>query len=219
MSLAAVLAIAIFVAVILAASFELTDLTVVALVGAMLLVLTGQLTMPEAVASIAKAHGTLALLFGMMVLVQALEATGAFNGLAHRVVLASRGDGRRLLLGIMLLTSPICAVLPNATTVMLLAPLLPPLAKELKLDPRPLLLLLVLTANSAGLLTLVGDPATYIVATGLGFSFGQYFSQLSLGGLISLLVIVPTLPWLYRSIWTARFPVPDLTPPDRKSVV
>lgn len=213
MSLAAILAIAIFVAVIIAASLELTDLTVVALVGAMLLILTGQLTMPEAMASIANAHGTLALLFGMMVLVQALEATGAFNGLAHRVVLASRGDGRRLLLGIMLLTSPICAVLPNATTVMLLAPLLPPLAKELKLDPRPLLLLLVLTANSAGLLTLVGDPATYIVATSIGFSFGKYLSQLSLGGLISLLVIVPTLPWLYRSIWTARFTVPDLMPP------
>ena len=213
MSFTALFAIAIFLGVILAASFELTDLTVVALVGAMLLVITGQLTMSEATTSIANAHGTLALLFGMMVLVQALEATGAFNGLAHRVVQASRGDGRRLLLGIMLLTAPICAVLPNATTVMLLAPLLPPLARELKLDPRPLLILLVLTANSAGLLTLVGDPATYIVATGIGFSFTQYLGQLSLGGVLSLLVLLPTLPWLYRPIWTARFQVPDLTPP------
>ncbi len=41
------------------------------------------------------------------------------------------------------------------------ATVLPPLAREMDLNPRPLLILLVLTANSAGWLTEIGDPATY----------------------------------------------------------
>ncbi len=87
---------------------------------------------------------------------------------------ASQGEGRRLLLGLVLLTSAICAWLPNAATVLLIGPLLPPLARELDLDPRPLLILLVLTANSAGLLTVIGDPATYLVASQIGLGFLAY---------------------------------------------
>jgi Na+/H+ antiporter NhaD/arsenite permease-like protein len=149
----------------------------------------------------------------MMVLVNALEATGVFPVLAHRLLLVSRGEGRRLLIGIVLLTSLICAWLPNATTVLLLGPLLPPMAREVKLDPRPLLILLVLSANSAGLLTLIGDPATYIVGTGIGLSFGAYLSQVSLAGVLSVLVLLVSLPWLYRGLWRARFRVPPVAPP------
>jgi hypothetical protein len=58
-------------------------------------------------------------------------------------------------------TSAICAWLPNAATVIVIGPLLPSVAREMDLNPRPLLILLVLTANSAGWLTVIGDPATY----------------------------------------------------------
>jgi Na+/H+ antiporter NhaD/arsenite permease-like protein len=171
MSLDALLAVATFVAVLLATAAGVTHLTAAALLGAVLLLATGVLTMPEAVQSVALSQGTLTLLFGMMVLVRALEATGVFAVVAHRLLPLSRGKGSRLLIGVVMLTTVICAWLPNATTVLLIGPLLPPLAREVKLDPRPLLILLVLTANSAGLLTLIGDPATYIVGTGLGLSF------------------------------------------------
>jgi Na+/H+ antiporter NhaD/arsenite permease-like protein len=79
------------------------------------------------------------------------------------MVLLAKGEGKRLVLGVIAITTPICAVLPNATTVMLLAPLLPPIAQEIGIDFVPLLILMVFVANSAGLLTLVGDPATFIV--------------------------------------------------------
>lgn len=41
-------------------------------------------------------------------------------------------------------------MLPNATTVMLLAPLIPPIAEEIGVDFVPLLILMVFAANSAG---------------------------------------------------------------------
>lgn len=209
----ALLAVATFVGVLVATALGLTHLTAAALLGAVLLLVSGVLTMPEAVQSVALSQGTLTLLFGMMVLVRALEATGVFPVVAHRLLPLSRGKGWRLLIGVVLLTTVICAWLPNATTVLLIGPLLPPVARVVKLDPRPLLILLVLTANSAGLLTLIGDPATYIVGTGMGLSFGAYLRQISSAGLLGVLVLIATLPWLYPRFWQARFELPEQDPP------
>lgn len=209
----ALLAVATFVGVLVATALGLTHLTAAALLGAVLLLVSGVLTMPEAVQSVALSQGTLTLLFGMMVLVRALEATGVFPVVAHRLLPLSHGKGWRLLIGVVLLTTVICAWLPNATTVLLIGPLLPPLARVVKLDPRPLLILLVLTANSAGLLTLIGDPATYIVGTGMGLSFGAYLRQISSAGLLGVLVLIATLPWLYPRFWQARFELPEQEPP------
>lgn len=71
-------------------------------------------------------------------------------------------EHKRLLIGIVAIVTPICAVLPNATTIMLLAPLIPPMAQEVEINFVPLLILMVFVANTAGLLTLVGDPATFV---------------------------------------------------------
>jgi len=85
--------------------------------------------------------------------------------------------------------------------VMLLAPLLPPIAAELGVNFVPLLILLVLVANSAGLLTLVGDPATFIVGDAINISFLDYLKSLSLGGAIAVGAIVLLLPILFPTIW------------------
>ena len=63
------------------------------------------------------------------------------------------------------------------------------------------LVLIAIVSNSAGLLILVGDPATFLVGNAIGMTFTQYLRQVSLGGLLSLLVIVPLLPWVMGSIW------------------
>jgi Na+/H+ antiporter NhaD/arsenite permease-like protein len=42
----------------------------------------------------------------------------------------------------------------------------------------PLLILMVFVANSAGLLTLVGDPATFIVGDAVNISFLDYVRSL-----------------------------------------
>lgn len=208
----ALLASVAFAVVLLVTAFSLTHLTEAALLGAAVVVVTGVVTMGQAVDSVGAAQGTLTLLFGMMVVVRALESTGVFAVLAHRLLVLARGEGRRLLLALVGLATLIGAWLPNATTVLLLGPLLPPLARELGLDPRPLLILLVLTANSSGLLTVIGDPATYIVANGIDVGFGRYLMDIAGGGLLVLAAILPTLPWLYRDIWRARFS-PHTAPP------
>jgi Na+/H+ antiporter NhaD/arsenite permease-like protein len=193
-----------FLCVIFLIMTEWVHLTIATLLGALLLVFTNVMTLEDAVGYIGNSHGTLALFFGVMVLVRAFEPTKIFEYLATQLVILAKGEGKRLLLGIVAITTPICAVLPNATTVMLLAPLIPPMAQEVGVNFVPLLLLLVFVANSSGLLTIVGDPATYIVGDAINLSFTDYLSRLSLGGAIAVLTVTATLPFLFRKIWNTK---------------
>jgi len=200
-SFAAVSSLSVFLGVLVCIMTERLQLTIAAMLGALLLLFLNVLTLTEAVDYIAQSYATLALFFGVMVMVRAFEPTGIFEVLATQMVRMAGGQGKRLLLGIVAVTTPICAVLPNATTVMLLAPLLPPIATELGVNFVPLLILLVMVANSAGLLTLVGDPATFIVGDAVNISFLDYLKSLSLGGAIAIAAIVVMLPILFPSIW------------------
>jgi Na+/H+ antiporter NhaD/arsenite permease-like protein len=200
----AVIASAIFIGVIGLIMTEWTHLTIAALLGALLLVFLNIMTLSEAIGYIGNSYSTLALFFGVMVLVRAFEPTKIFDYLATQIVLLAKGKGNRLLLGVVAITTPICAVLPNATTVMLLAPLLPPIAQDVGVDFVPLLILMVFVANSAGLLTLVGDPATFIVGDAINISFTDYLLKLSLGGVVAIITILLILPILFRRIWNTE---------------
>lgn len=197
----AVIAATTFICVIFLIITEWIHLTVAAFLGAVILVFTHVMTLNNAIEYIGRSHATLGLFFGVMVMVRAFEPTKVFEYLATQIVLLAKGKGKNLLLGIVAITTPICAVLPNATTVMLLAPLIPPMAEEVGVDFVPLLILMVFVANSSGLLTIVGDPATFIVGDAINMSFADYLVKLSLGGAIALGVIVVMLPWLFREIW------------------
>jgi Na+/H+ antiporter NhaD/arsenite permease-like protein len=208
----AIAALAIFVIVLIVIIGEWVHLTIAAMLGAMILVAMNIVTLEEAIGYIGKSHGTLGLFFGVMVMVRAFEPTKVFDYLATQIVLRAKGQGKRLLLGIVGITTPICAVLPNATTVMLLAPLIPPMAEELNVNFVPLLILMVFVANSAGLLSIVGDPATYIVGDAINISFVDYLIKLSLGGVLAIIVILLLLPRLFPKIWNLQLENLDQLP-------
>lgn len=215
----AAIAVATFIVVIFLIITEWIHLTVAAFLGAVILVFTHVMTLNNAIEYIGRSHGTLGLFFGVMVMVRAFEPTKVFDYLATKMVLLAKGKGKNLLLGIVAITTPICAVLPNATTVMLLAPLIPPIAQEIGVDFVPLLILMVFVANSSGLLTIVGDPATFIVGDAINMSFADYLTQLSLGGAISVAALVAILPWLFPEIWRKKLdnlnnlPLPTINHP------
>jgi Na+/H+ antiporter NhaD/arsenite permease-like protein len=208
----AIIAAATFVLVIVAVTFELVHMTVAALLGALILIFTHILTLPQAMEYIAKSHDTLALFLGVMILVRSFEPTRIFEFLATKMVIFSQGSGKLLLLGIAAVVTPICAILPNATTIMLLAPLIPPIAQEIGIDFVPILILMVLLANSAGLLTIIGDPATFIVGDAIGMNFFDYFQKLSLGGVFAVVAIIAALPFLLPEIWNTKFENIDRLP-------
>ena len=132
----------VFIGVILIVLFDWIHLTIVSLLGAIVLIFLRVISVQDSVESVSQNYSTFVLLFGIMVIVRAFEPTGIFAYVATQIARWAQ-DGKRLLLGIVAITAPICAVLPNATTVMLLAPLVPPIANQLGTDFVPLLILMV----------------------------------------------------------------------------
>jgi Na+/H+ antiporter NhaD/arsenite permease-like protein len=194
LSLGPSIAIATFAAVILAIASNRLHLTVAAFLGVVALLLTGVLSAEEVSETINPGEATIALFFGGMVMARVLTPTGLFEYLAGIALGLVRNDGRRLMMAVVIIAAPICAVLPNAAVVILVAPLIISICRQMELDFVQPVILLVFVANSAGLLTLVGDPATFIVGSAIHLSFADYLGLLSPGGVLAILAVVAMLP-------------------------
>jgi Na+/H+ antiporter NhaD/arsenite permease-like protein len=201
--LQAIITFVVFGTVLLAIVFDLLDMALAALLGVSTLTAVGVFTLQDILNVVRTFGGPLALLFGGMVVARTLMPTGLFDYIGNIFLRATRGSGKRFLLGVVVLVV-LCAFLPNATTVLLLAPIVIRVATALKVDLVAPLVLIAIVSNSAGLLILVGDPATFLVGSSIGMTFTQYLRQVSLGGVLSLLMIVPLLPWVMGNIWRTR---------------
>jgi len=200
--------IAVFGMVILVIAFDVIDMAVAALLGVSVLFGFNILGEDDVIAAVRIAGGPLALLFGGMVVARTVSSTGIFDRVGTVYLRATKGSGKRFLLLLVALIAPLCAVLPNATTVILLAPIIIRVAVALEVDFVGPMVLTAIVSNSAGLLTLVGDPATFLVGSSIGMSFGQYLRKVSLGGLLSLLMLIPLLPLLMGDVWRVRRTLP-----------
>jgi Na+/H+ antiporter NhaD/arsenite permease-like protein len=70
------------------------------------------------------------------------------------------------------------------------------------------MVVIAIISNSAGLLTLIGDPATFRVGSSIGLTFAQFMQKLSLGGLLKFLILVPRLPMVMRDVWHVQRTLP-----------
>jgi Na+/H+ antiporter NhaD/arsenite permease-like protein len=206
------LTIGVFAAVILLIALDLIDMTVAALLGVSVLLVFGILDGSDLMPIVHTAGGPLSLLFGGMVVARVIGKTGIFDWIGDAFLRATGGSGRRLLLLIVALVAPVCAVLPNATAVILVAPVIIGVCKALKVDFVGPMLITAIVSNAAGMLTLVGDPATFLVGRAIGLTFGDYLRMVSLGGVLAVLAVVPLLPLLLPKIWAMRVELPAARP-------
>jgi Na+/H+ antiporter NhaD/arsenite permease-like protein len=207
------LTIGVFATVILLIAFDLIDMVVAALLGVSCLIVFGVLDGGDLISIVLTAGGPLALLFGGMVVARVICKTGIFEWLGDAFLRVTGGSGKRLLLLIVALMVPVCAFLPNATAVILVAPIIIGVCKALQVDFVGPLIITAIISNAAGMLTLVGDPATFLVGSSIGLSFVDYLRMVSLGGLLAVLVVVPMLPWLFPKIWATRVTMPAAARP------
>ncbi|SDW34581.1 SLC13 family permease [Thiocapsa roseopersicina] len=206
------LTLGVFAAVILLIAFDLVDMVVAALLGVSVLMVFEVIDGSDLVPIIDTAGGPLALLFGGMVVARVIGKTGIFDWLGDAVLRATGGSGKRLLLLIVALVAPICALLPNATAVILVAPVIIGVCRALKVDFAGPLIITAIVSNAAGMLTLVGDPATFLVGSAIGLSFVDYLRMVSPGGLLTVLAVIPLLPRLLPEIWATRVTLPPSRP-------
>ena len=198
----------IFGSVILCIAFNLIDMTLAALLGLCGLTILGIITQKDVLNTVVASQGSLALLFGGMVVARVLTPTGIFENIGTRFLRITKGSGKRFLLLMTVMISAVCAILPNATAVILLAPVIIRVCRALQVSFAGPMIFTAMLSNSAGLLTLVGDPATFLVGQAMGLSFGEYLRKVSLGGVLAILVLIPLMPLLLRHVWQAQTVLP-----------
>jgi Na+/H+ antiporter NhaD/arsenite permease-like protein len=190
------LAIVIFVAVLAAIATERVDRTKVALVGAVLVLITQTIDQEHAVRSID--FNTIGLLAGMMLMVRLTETTGVYNWLAIHAGQLSRGQPAAVVASLALTTAVLSAFLDNLTTVLLVVPITFLLADALDIDPVPLVIIEIVASNIGGTATLIGDPPNIIIAGATGLSFGDFIVNLAPIATIAFVAVTPALYLHYR---------------------
>jgi Na+/H+ antiporter NhaD/arsenite permease-like protein len=174
---------------------ERLDRTVVALTGGALMIAFGVLDQRQALESIDP--NTIALLVGMMVIVNVLKRTGVFRYAGWRTAIALGGDPWRMMLGFALFTAVASAFLDNVTTILLIAPVTIAICEDLELDPRPFLITQVIASNIGGTATLIGDPPNILIGGATGLDFLAFLSNLSPVVLVLLALMVAGFWFVY----------------------
>jgi Na+/H+ antiporter NhaD/arsenite permease-like protein len=174
----------IFVATYAVIISERLDRTVVALTGAGLMIAFGVLNQHEALAAIDP--NTIALLIGMMIIINVLKRTGVFRYAGWRTAAMLGGDPWRMLVGFALFTAFASAFLDNVTTVLLMVPVTIAICEDLGLATRPFLIALVIASNIGGTATLIGDPPNILIGSATGLDFLDFL--VNLGPVVVLLV-------------------------------
>ena len=181
---------------------EVIHRTLVAFIGAaaVLFILSLQHRLPS-IATILTwmDHGTLALLFGMMIIVALLSRTGVFEYISVHIVEYSKGSMWRLFVMLMVFDAVLSAFLDNVTTMLLLAPVALSLCKALNIDPRPLLIPLSIFGNIGGCATLIGDPPNIIIGNALKehIGFVDFLRVLGPGVVLTMPFIFAFVKWYY----------------------
>uniref|UniRef100_A0A667Z1G1 OCA2 melanosomal transmembrane protein n=1 Tax=Myripristis murdjan TaxID=586833 RepID=A0A667Z1G1_9TELE len=147
-------------------------------------------------------YETLALLFGMMVLVAIFSETGFFDYCAVKAYRLSKGRVWPMIIILCLIAAILSAFLDNVTTMMLFTPVTIRLCEVLNLDPRHVLIAEVIFTNIGGAATAVGDPPNVIIVSNQdlrkeGIDFAGFTGYMFLGICLVLLTSFPFLRMLY----------------------
>jgi Na+/H+ antiporter NhaD/arsenite permease-like protein len=171
------------------------DRTGAALLGAIALIACGTLSTTAAWQAIDV--GTIALLFGLMV-VSAQFRLGGFYTAVTRWLAARPASPPRLLLELVLIVGALAALLTNDVVCLAIAPVLVDVCVRRGLDPVPFLLGLAAAANVGSAATLIGNPQNMLIGQALDLPFGAYLLDGCVPAALGLAALWAILAFAYR---------------------
>ena len=173
------------------------DRAAIAFVGAAMMLVTGVLTLHQAVASDSIDYETLFLLFGMMVVVGFLRISGFFSRLTSWALGQIRTPGGLLAVTI-LLSGVLSAFLVNDVVCLAITPLVAQLARRLRFDPLPHLIGVATAANIGSTGTITGNPQNMIIGIQSHIPYLRFAARLLPLAATGLLIDFSVIAWVYR---------------------
>jgi Na+/H+ antiporter NhaD/arsenite permease-like protein len=160
--------------------------TGIALIGALVLLLSGAVDGDAALASVDFA--TLSVLLTLMVLSSQYAASGFFDWIGSRIThldLTPRG----LLAGVIAICGGLSAVMTNDVVVWAVTPILIQGVMARRLDPRPYVIAVACAANAGSAATLIGNPQNLMIAEFGQLDFTAFLLACGVPALIGLLIV------------------------------
>lgn len=166
-----------------------------ALVGAVLMVVLGVLTLDQAFSAV-DLH-TLLLLLGMMIVTVYLRVAGFFELMADKILSRSRTPVQ-LLIFIALSAGLLSALFVNDTICLLYTPIVLAITIQLGINPMPYLLALATASNIGSVMTVTGNPQNMLIGIYSKIPYLTFLGALFPVAIAGLAICVVVIWFLYR---------------------
>jgi len=181
--------------------------TIVAIVGASLMLVLKILQQHEAfhVEEFGIDWNVIFLLISMMVIINLMRPTGIFEYIAIKSAKWGKGEPFRIMVIFALVTAVLSALLDNVTTVLLITPVTLLIADALEVDPIPYLISCALASNIGGTATLIGDPPNIMIASKAQLDFMAFIYHLT----PVIIVVMAVYLFAIKFIWGRKLRTRD----------
>ena len=176
--------------------------------GALAVLLTGQITLPDAIRAINV--DVMVFLFGMFVVGEAMVDSGYLSCVANRLFSRAKNPGQ-VVLFILFGMGMLSAFLMNDTVAIIGTPLVLGLAAKWKVSDKLLLLSLAVAITTGSVMSPIGNPQNLLVAVNSGMvsPFLTFAVWLLVPTLVSLAAAFILLRVLFPTDFQARTPSPE----------
>jgi len=181
--------------------------TIVAIVGASLMLVLKILQQHEAfhVEEFGIDWNVIFLLISMMVIINLMRPTGIFEYIAIKSAKWGKGEPFRIMVIFALVTAVLSALLDNVTTVLLITPVTLLIADALEVDPIPYLISCALASNIGGTATLIGDPPNIMIASKAQLDFMAFIYHLT----PVIIIVMAAYLFAIKFIWGRKLRTRD----------
>lgn len=186
-----------FIVVYIFIILERFNKTIVALLGATMLIFSGILNEKQALSYID--FNTIGLLIGMMIIVIVIKHSGLFEYIAVTQAKRTKGNPIAIMMILAVITAIGSAFLDNVTTIMLVVPVTLVILKVLALDPIPFIMLEILASNIGGTATLIGDPPNLMIGSANNIGFLDFIINLAPPILIIFALLLFIVKYKYKN--------------------
>ncbi len=145
---------------------------------------------------------TILLLMSMMIMVSILSETGFFSLIASKILSKFFNKPYKLAIVLSGATALISAFIDNVTTVLIISPIVIEICKKIKIDPRPLLIMIVFASNIGGTATLIGDPPNILIGSHAELGFMDFIYNVAPAVLLVFLVYALIIRLIFNKWFT-----------------
>lgn len=147
---------------------------------------------------------TIVFIYGMMIMVEGMGASGFFRWLCLRIAKAVKYKAVLILITFMVISFVLSMFIDSITVILFLASVTVELAGLLGFSPIPVILAEVFCANLGGAATMCGDPPNIIIGTSLGYTFADFIMNTGLLAVVSLVFTIVYFYLCFRKELTAN---------------